>query len=181
MRHRTATLLLALTLAACSPAEQSDPRTSAGTWPPKDYNDFAARPPMSVGAELDDDWAMAIEAERWSHQIGVAIVAAGGAPPRDVDIPIPAPHLARTAQGLHEAAQRLIMLRNLTCRTPPIANPADCAAFTPPSWTNAAAPASKEELQSRLEWFESTAHQFVQPACAIAIKRTGDERYCVTE
>jgi hypothetical protein len=178
---RARTLLIALTLAACSPAEPTDSRSAAGTWPPKDYNDFAARPPMSVGAELDDEWNMAIEAERWSYQIGVAIVAAGGAPPPDVDIPIPARHLTRTAQGLHEAAQRLIALHNLTCRTPPIATPADCAAFAAPSWTKATAPASKDELQARLQWFESNAYKFVHPACDIAIKRTGDERYCAVE
>jgi hypothetical protein len=181
MRHRTATLLLALTLAACSPAEQSDPRASAGTWPPKDYNDFTARPPKSVGAELDDEWNMAIDAERWSYQIGVAIVAAGGAPPPDVDIPVQAPHLTRTAQGLHEAAERLIALRSLTCRTPSIAKPADCAAFVTPPWANATAPASKEELQARLQWFEANAYKFVHPACNIAIKQTGDERFCAVE
>jgi hypothetical protein len=179
MRPRLNALLIALTLAACSPAEPTDPRAAAGTWPPKDYSDFAARPPMSVGRELDDEWTMAIEAERWSYQIGVAIVAAGGAPPPDAATPIPAPHLDRTAQGLNEAAQRLIMLRNLTCRTPPIAKPADCIAFAAPTWTNA--PAAKDELQARLQWLESTAYKFVHPACAVAIKRTGDERFCAVE
>jgi hypothetical protein len=181
MRFRLTMLLVALVFAACSPAESGDPRAAAGTWPPKDYNDFAARPPMSVGAELDDEWNMAIEAERWSYLIGVAIVAAGGAPPSDAATPIPAPHLARTAQGLNEAAQRLIVLRNVTCRTPPIAKPADCAAFAAPSWTSATAPASKDELQARLQWFESNAYKFVQPACAVAIRRTGDERFCAVE
>lgn len=178
---RARILLIALTLAACSPAEPTDPRGAAGTWPPKDYNDFAARPPRSVGAELDDEWNMAIEAERWSYQIGVAIVAAGGAPPPDVAMPIAAPHLTRTAQGLHEAAHRLIALHNLTCRTPPIAKQADCAAFVTPAWSNAAAPASKDELQDRLQWFDANAYKFIQPACDIAIKRTGDERFCAVE
>lgn len=179
MRFRHATLLIALALAACSPSEPSDPRAAAGTWPPKDYNDFAARPPMSVGAELDDEWNMAIEAERWSYQIGIAIVAAGGAPPPDVEIAAATPHLTRTAQALHEAAQRLTVLRNLTCRTPSIAKPDACTAFAAPSWTSATA--SKNELQTRLQWFESNAHKFVHPACADATKRTGDERFCAVE
>jgi hypothetical protein len=178
---RSRILLIVLALAACSPSEPSDPRAAAGTWPPKDYEDFAARPPMSVGRELDDEWNMAIEAERWSYQIGVAIVAAGGAPPPDVDIPVAAPHLARTGQGLHEAAQRLIVLRNLACRTPPIAKPADCAAFAPPPWAKAGTPASKEELQARLQWLEGNAYKFVHPACAVAIKRTGDNNFCSAE
>lgn len=181
MRFRPATLLVALVLAACSPAEPSDSRAAAGTWPPKDYNDFAARPPTSVGAEFDDEWNMAIEAERWSYQIGVAIVAAGGAPPPDVEIAAATPHLTRTARGLREAARRLIVLHNLTCRTPLIAKPADCAAFAAPSWTNATGPEPKDELQARLQWFESNAHKFVHPACADATKRTGDERFCAVE
>jgi hypothetical protein len=179
MRFRPATLLFALVLAACSPAEPSDPRAAAGTWPPKDYNDFAARPPMSVGAELDDEWNMAIEAERWSYLIGVAIVAAGGTPPPDARTPTAAAHLARTAQGLQESAQRLIVLRNLTCRTPLIAKPEDCAAFKAQAWTSATAP--KEELQARLQWLESNAYQFVHPACATAAKRTGNQHYCAAE
>ncbi len=180
MARRTTALFFTLALAACSPAEPTDPRAEAGTWPPKDYNAFTARPPMSVGRELDDEWNMAIEAERWSYLIGVAIVAAGGQPPPDVDASASA-HLSRTANGLHDAAQRLIVLRNLTCRTPPIAKPADCAAFAAPVWTNTAAPASKDELQARLQWFESNAYRFVQPACDVAIKRTGDERFCAVE
>lgn len=167
-------------LAACSPSEPSDPRQAAGTWPPKDYNDFAARPPMSVGRELEDDWTMAIEAERWSYIIGVAIVAAGGTPPPDADTAASA-FEGRTANGLREAAQRLIVLHGLTCRTHAIAKSADCTSFTAPTWAHNMAPASKDELQARLQWFESHAYQFVHPACAVAIKRTGDQNFCTAE
>jgi len=181
MRFCPATLLFVLVLTACSPAEPSDPRAAAGAWPPKDYNDFAARPPMSVGAELDDEWTMAIEAERWSYLIGVAIVAAGGAPPPDASAPSSAAHLARTAQGLREAAQRLMVLRNLACRSPQMAKPEDCAAFASPPWANATTPASKDELQARLQWLHTNAFQFVHPACEVAIKRTGDKNVCSVE
>ena len=180
MRSRIVAVILAVSaLGACS--EPAAPRADAGTWPPPDYDDFTARPPMSVGAELEDEWNMAISAERWSYLIGVAIIAAGGAPPPESTAQAAPAHLARTAQGLHEAAERLIVLRNLTCGNPPIAKSADCAAFAPPHWTNAAAPASKDELLQRLQWFESHAYQFVHPACAIAIKRTGDQFFCAAE
>ena len=167
-------------LAACSPSEPSDPRQAAGTWPPKDYNEFAARPPMSVGRELEDDCTMAIEAERWSYVIGVAIVAAGGAPPSDVETAASA-FEGRTANGLRDAAQRLIVLHDLTCRSPAIAKQADCLSFAPPSWATSVSPVSKGELQERLQWFESHAYKFVQPACNVAIKRTGDGNFCSVE
>jgi hypothetical protein len=168
------------TLAACSPADPADPRAAAGTWPPKDYTDFAARSPMSVGRELEDEWTMAIEAERWSYIIGVAIVAAGGRPPADEEV-VATAFLDRTAAGLHDAAQRLIALRNLTCSAPSIAKPEDCAAFTAPPWATSIARAKKEELQARLQWLEANAFRFVHPACEIAIKRTGDQYYCSAE
>jgi hypothetical protein len=171
---------LAAALAACSPSESSDPRRAAGTWPPKDYNEFAARPPMSVGRELEDDWTMAIEAERWSYLIGVAIVAAGGTPPPDVETAASV-FEGRTANGLRDAAQRLIVLYDLTCRAHAIAKQADCVSFAPPRWAASAAPVSRDELQARLQWFEAHAYKFVHPACAVAIKRTGDERYCSVE
>jgi hypothetical protein len=123
---------------------------------------------------------MAIEAERWSYVIGVAIVAAGGTPPPDAEAAVTA-FQGRTANGLRDAAQRLIVLHDLTCRTHAIAKAADCASFTPPAWVASAEPASKDELQSRLQWFEANAYRFVQPACAIAIRRTGDQNFCSTE
>ena len=171
---------LAATLAACSPSEPSDPRSAAGAWPPKDYSEFAARPPMSVGRELEDDWTMAIEAERWSYLIGVAIVAAGGTPPPDVETAASA-FEGRTANGLRDAAQRLVVLYDLTCRAHAIAKQADCVSFASPSWAASAAPVAKDELQARLQWFESHAYKFVQPACAAAIKRTGDAQFCSVE
>jgi hypothetical protein len=179
MRSRIAAVLAALALAACS--EPADPRTNAGTWPPKDYDDFAARPPMSVGRELEDEWTMAIEAERWSYLIGVATIAAGGAPPPEPAAQISPDHLTRTAQGLNEAAARLIVLRNLTCRPPPIAKPADCAAFAPPPWTKTTAPPSKDDLIARLQWFETNAYKFIHPVCAVAVRRTGDQNVCAAE
>lgn len=178
MRALTIAVLAALALAACS--EPADPRAQAGGWPPPDYDDFAARPPMSVGRELEDEWTMAIEAERWSYVVGVAIVAAGGAPPPETNATSPN-HLARTAQGLNEAAQRLVVLRNLTCGNPPIANPADCAAFAPPAWMKTTAPPTKDELLARLQWMESHAYKLVNPACAVAVRRTGDQNFCASE
>ncbi|NOT41005.1 MAG: hypothetical protein HOP13_10975 [Alphaproteobacteria bacterium] len=155
MRQRTKALLFSLALAVCAPA--------------------------SVAAASDDEWNMTIEAERWSHLIGIAIVAAGGSPPREANTPESAPDLARIAQGIGEASARLVTLHHLTCRLRPIAKPADCAVFAPPRWATATMQASKDELRARLQWLASTAHKFVQPACAIAIKRTGDERFCTTE
>lgn len=178
---KAAVLATALAVvAACSPAEPSDPRAAAGAWPPKDYNEFAARPPMSVGRELDDEWTMAIEAERWSYLIGVAIVAAGGAPPPDVETAASA-FEGRTANGLRDAARRLIVLHSLTCRTHTIAKSVDCASFVPPPWADSVGAVSKDELQARLQWFESNAYQFVNPACALATTRTGDAQFCSVE
>lgn len=181
---RALILPLAITaLTACSPAEPTnEPRTAAGTWPPNDYAEFTARPPMSVGAELDDEWTMAIEAERWSYQMGVAIVALGETPPPEAGT-TPSNHLERTARGLRNATTRLAALFALTCKPPSIAKPEDCAMFEQPAWfpTPESGTPSKEELQARLQWFESQAYKFVQPACAVAIKRTGDERYCAVE
>ena len=176
---RSALLVPILLLAACSPAQPTDPRAAAGTWPPKDYAEFTARPPMSVGAELDDEWTMAIEAERWSYVIGVAIVAVDGTPPPHVDTNATTSLLKRTEFALHGASARLKVLHDLTCRAEPIAKPDDCEAFALLGWTSGSD--SKDQLQARLQWFEANAYKFVQPACAVAIKRTGDERYCVAE
>ncbi len=179
---KSALVIAFLLLTACSPAKPTDPRAAAGTWPPKDYAEFIARPPMSVGAELDDEWTMAIEAERWSYQLGVAIVAIGETPPRESGT-TPSNHIERTARGLRNAATRFAALQALTCKAPLIAKAEDCSTFAPPTWfpTPDAATPPKEELQDRLQWFESHAYKFVQPACTVAIKRTGDERYCVAE
>jgi hypothetical protein len=133
---------------------------------------------MSVGAELDDPWTMAIEAERWSYVIGVAVVAVGGTPGR-IALPLQEDYLRRADRALQLAVSRLTELKTLTCGTPSIAKAEDCATFAPPSWV-IATPA-KEDVQTRLQWLEADAHKFVQPACAIAIKRTGNERYCVAE
>ena len=181
MRKRIVLAGLLLALAACSPSTPTDPRAVAGAWPPKDFKDFTARPPRSVGAELDDPWNMAIDAERWSYLIGIAIVAAGGTPPMESEGANPTAYLDRTATGLHDAATRLIALHALTCGSPPIAKAEDCTAFSSPLWANAIAPASKDELQARLQWLESNAYRFTLPACAVAIKRTGDDRYCAVE
>jgi hypothetical protein len=179
---RTNALFLTLALAACAPSPPSDPRAAAGTWPPKDYAAFVARPPMSVGAEFDDEWTMAIEAERWSYQIGLAIAAIGTTPPVESGTAA-ANHLERTAHGLRNAAARLLVLQPLTCKTSPIAKQQDCASFAPPDWLSRPDPStpSKEEMQARLLWLQDNALQFVFPACNIAIKRTGDERYCAVE
>jgi hypothetical protein len=90
---------------------------------------LAAYAPTSVAATSDDEWSMTIEAERWSQLIGIAIVAAGGRPPHEVDAPDSAPHLTRTALGIQEATARLVTLHHLTCRVKPIAKPTDCAVF----------------------------------------------------
>lgn len=142
---------------------------------------LAAYAPTSVAATSDDEWSMTIEAERWSQLIGVAIVAAGGRPPHEVDAPDSAPHLTRTALGIQEATARLVTLHHLTCRVKPIAKPTDCAVFARPHWAAAVMQATRDELRARLQWLSSTAHKFVQPACEIAIRRTGDERFCAVE
>ena len=54
---------------------------------------------------------MAIEAERWSYIIGVAIVAAGGTPPPDADTAASA-FEGRTANGLREAAHVLSLVQS---------------------------------------------------------------------
>lgn len=174
--------VLLLFAAACSPARPTDPRAAAGTWPPKDYAEFAARPPMSVGAELDDDWTMAIEAERWSYQIGVALVALGGTPPAELGAP-PTNLPERTLRGLRNAAKRLSVLQAVSCGQQKIAKADDCVAFAEPEWFAKPDPSipSKDELQARLQWFQMNAEQFILPACEVAIKRTGDERYCAVE
>ena len=179
---RSALLVPILLLAACSPAQPTDPRAAAGTWPPKDYAEFTARPPMSVGAELEDPWNMAIEAERWSYQIGVAIIAIGETPPPETGT-TSSNFAERATRGLRNAATRLEALKALTCAAAPIAKVEDCAAFAPPPWfeTPDEPTPPKDDLQDRLQWFQSTAPNFVFPACAIAIRRTGDERYCAVE
>jgi hypothetical protein len=181
MIKRTIASLLAASLAACSP-NSSDPRAAAGKWPPADYAAFTARPPMSVGAELEDPWTMAIEAERWSYQIGVAIVAAGGTPPENTSTPpATSDYLPRATRGLRNAGIRLTALHRRTCGIPAIAKAQDCAAFAPPTPIAEGSSLSKDEVLSRLQWFEANALQFVLPACAIAIGRTGDKRYCAVE
>lgn len=184
MRFSTATLLVAAfaLLAACSPAKPPDPRDAAGKWPPRDWADFIARPPMSVGAELDDEWSMAIDAERWSYQIGVALIAAGATPPIETGTPAK-DFLPRAARGLRNAATRFVALQKLTCATPRIAEEKHCSTYAPPPWLllpDANTP-SKDELQIRLLWLHEVAPQFVFPACEIAIKRTGDKRYCAVD
>lgn len=169
-------------MTACSPAKAPDPRDAAGTWPPKDFAAFTARPPMSVAAELDDEWSMAIDAERWSYQLGVALIAAGVTPPVDKGTPVKE-HLARAARGLRNAAARFVVLQKLVCGTPRIAKEEHCSTYAPPPWLlmpDEGVP-SKDELQLRLLWLHEIAPQFVLPACEIAIKRTGDERFCAVE
>jgi hypothetical protein len=169
-------------LAACSPAKKPDPRDAAGSWPPKDFAEFSARPPMSVAAELDDAWSMAIDAERWSYQIGVALIAAGATPPVERGAPVK-DYLARAARGLRNAATRFVALQKLACGAPRIAKEEDCSTYAPPPWLllpDQSIP-PKDELQIRLLWLHEVAPNFVQPACAIAIKRTGDQRFCVAE
>jgi hypothetical protein len=142
---------------------------------------------MSVAAELDDEWNMAIEAERWVYQIGVALVGVGANPPAQRGAPAAGAedHLARTARGVRNAAARLAALQKLTCATPPIAKPEDCAAFAPPPWFAAAATdptvPPHDEIFDHLQWFQENAPKFVQPACEAAMKRTGDQRYCAVE
>ncbi len=156
MHVRTKAFLAALTLATCSP--------------------------LSAAAAPDDEWSMTIDAERWSHLIGVAIGAAGGAPPPEANLPASAPNLVRTAQGIYEAGARLVTLHQLTCRRqPPIAKPVDCATFSPPPWLRSVGIPSTVELRTRLLWLQSHALQFVKPACAFAVRRSGDDRYCMLE
>lgn len=155
MHFRTGAFLIALTLAAGSP--------------------------ICAAATPDDELNMTIDAERWSTLIGLAIEGAGGAPPPEANTPATAPYAVRTAQGTYEAGARLVMLHQLTCRTLSIARPADCAAFAPPPWLRSAAFPSAAELRTRLLWLQSHALQFVKPACAFAIRRSGDERFCTLE
>jgi hypothetical protein len=121
---------------------------------------------------------MAIEAERWSYVIGVAIVAAGGTPP-SIPVPPEQDYLRRADRALQSAVSRLTTLKDITCKAPAIAKAEDCAAFAPPSWIIATP--SKDDVQTRLQWLEENAYKFVQPACAVAIKRTGDQRYCAAD
>jgi hypothetical protein len=162
-----------LVLAACSP--DSDPRAKS------DSGVFTARAATGAGAGVDDELSMAIEAERLNHQLGTAIVAAGGAPPPEAVAGPSASELERVASGLNGAARRLIVLRDITCRAPPIAKPIDCAAFVPPRWAYGNPRVPKPELQARLHWVEANAYKFVHPACNAAVRRTGNEHFCATE
>lgn len=167
-----------LALSACS--ESGDPRAAAGKWPPKDFPEFTGRPPMSVAAELDDEWSIAMDAERWSYRLGLAIVAVGGTPPPESGAPAEQ-FPERTTRALQIAATRLVALHALTCGARPVAKPQDCAAFVPPPWLQARATPSKDEMQARLLWLQEHAEQFSLPACDVAIKRTGDRFYCAAE
>lgn len=161
-----------LVLAACSP-DDANPLAKS------DNSAFTAR--AATGAGVDDELSMAIAAERLNQQLGTAIVAAGGAPPPETVAGPSASELERVASGLNGAARRLIVLRDITCRTPPIARPADCAAFVPPRWVHGNPRVPKPELQARLQWVEATAYKFVHPACNAAVRRTGNEQFCATE
>jgi hypothetical protein len=79
----------------------------------------------------------------------------------------------------------LVALHLLACTPPRIAKDDDCVALAAsmPAWIQAAETStpSKDELQSRLQWFQSNAENFIFPACAVASDRTGDQRYCAAD
>ncbi|MEQ1755639.1 MAG: hypothetical protein ABL973_16080 [Micropepsaceae bacterium] len=177
-----------IALGACSPP--SGTKTSAKaepeTWPPPDYVAFAARPPMSVGAELDDNWALAIDAERWSYRIGRALEALGeDLPPELQETAVGEILLIRAHLGLRNSAIRLARLRQVACGAKHVATPADCSAFSTPPWFNAAASETalppKNELLMRNHWFYEHADQFVLPACAKGQQLSNDPNFCTAE
>lgn len=180
-------VVAALSAAACSPSnEAADQRAAAGVWPPQDFAAFEARPPMSVGAELQDPWTLAINAERWSYVIGRAIVGVGAVPLKGAETPPDPDYVTRADRAFVNAAARLVALQRLVCARTQIAKQEDCAAFTPPPpW--ARAPQSKDarpttdDLMSRDLWLNEHAPPFVQPACEQGAKRFHDERFCVAE
>ena len=173
-----------LLLAACAPSkDKATVAQPAEKWPPKDYHAFAARPPMSVGAELQDPWTLAIDAERWSYRMGRAIEILGQTPPPELT-PTPDDLLARAHTGQRSAAIRLVRLQQLAC-SKGVAKPVDCTAFSPPPWvTGATAPTpvpSNDELMERNIWFSSNAEPFILPVCARAPHNPGGADPCAVE
>ena len=187
MRVAAAIVASVLSLSACSPSSSAKSETpTAEKWPPKDYAAFAARPPMSVGAELEDSWNLAIDAERWAYRIGRALEALGEKLPPDIREPISGDDtLIRAHYGLRTAALRLARLQQTACGASPVATPADCSAFSTPAWFRAAATdtvlPSKDELLQRNLWFHGHAEQFVLPACAKGQALSHDQNFCATE
>lgn len=178
--------LLLVALSACSPSSNSGQQGAAqsGKWPPADYQKYAARPPMSVGAELQDPWTLAIDAERWSYRIGKAIEVVGDQPTPELPPARPDDLLVRAHVGQRNAATRLLQLVQLAC-TRSIARPVDCSAFHPPAWvTSAQAPSPVppvDELMQRNIWFSSGAEQFILSACARAKVPVGEQDPCAVE
>jgi hypothetical protein len=173
-------------LTACSPSSNSGQQQEAqsGKWPPADYKKFESRPPMSVGAELQDPWTLAIDAERWSYRIGKAIEVVGDQPAPELPPARPDDLLVRAHVGQRNAATRLLQLVQLAC-TRSIAKPADCSGFHPPAWvTSAQAPSPVppvDELMQRNIWFTSGAEQFILTACARATVPAGEQGPCTAE
>jgi hypothetical protein len=186
MKRTTAFCILVLALAACSPSSNSGQQNAgkSGKWPPADYGKYAARPPMSVGAELQDPWTLAIDAERWSYRIGRAIELLGAQPEAELPPARPDDLLVRAHVGLRNAAIRLQQLVPLACGKG-IPKPADCQAFHPQPWMlQAAAPSPVppvDELMQRNIWFSSGAEQFIMPVCARATVPAGEPNPCAAE
>lgn len=187
MRVLAAIAATVLALCACSPSSDSKSETrTAEKWPPKDYTAFAARPPMSVGAELEDTWTLTIDSERWSYRIGRGLEGLGAPLPDDVqgagfgDEMLVRAHLAQ-----RNASIRLALLQQAACGPKHVATPADCAAFAPPAWFSAAATETvlppKDELLQRNHWFYEHADQFVLPACAKGQELSNNPDFCTAE
>lgn len=186
MRCLIAICLVAVT--ACSPSSQdsSKSQSHSGKWPPPDYAKFAERPPMSVGAELEDAWTLAIDAERWSYRIGRAIESLGATPIQEQDAAAKGDEmLVRAHAALTNAGTRLSQLKALACGTTPVAKSEDCASFVAPPWTkqetNINLLPPKDDLLARNQWLYQHAEQFVLPACEKAATRFNDPSYCNAE
>lgn len=187
MRLLALVCFVVLALSACSPPSNTTKQEAqkAEKWPPADYDRFAARPPMSVGAELQDPWTLAIDAERWSYRMGLAIEGLGGVPPAELEGAKPDDLLARAHLGQRNAAIRLLILQKTACGPSMVARAGDCSAFSAPQWvaeaaSNAARP-SNDELMQRNIWFNQYAEPFILPACAAGAKRMNDPNFCNVE
>lgn len=188
MRSVTAVFIVTTALAACGPSSNQTAKSEpqSGKWPPSDYAKFSERPPMSVGAELEDTWTLAIDAERWSYRVGRAIEALGAAPTPERDPVAKGDEmLVRAHTALNNAATRLIQLQSLACGSARVAKPEDCAAFVPPPWMKQNASPSilppKDDLLARNQWLYQHAEQFVLPACAVAVQRFSEPNFCNAE
>lgn len=141
---------------------------------------------MSVGAELEDAWTLAIDAERWSYRIGRAIESLGATPSPELEVSAEGDEmLVRAHTALTNAGTRLSQLKALACGATPVAKPEDCASFVAPFWAKQGTSFSllpqKDDLLARNQWLHQHAEQFVLPACAKAATRFNDPSYCNAE